>query len=304
MKENEVNTNYSKRFVVCKVLPILKNEKKKVIKRIDQEIQIQKMMHHPNIIELIDVEKDPLFYYVFSEFCPCRELFQLLIQKGKLIEKEAAVLFKQTLIGVQYIHSLNVAHRDLKPENILVDQKGRIKICDFGLSKFFDRKSKCLTETPCGSPCYASPECISGHPYDGKKSDIWSCGVILFAMTTGYLPWTNRCKSKMFELIKKGDFSVPDYLSDDCSNLIYRLMTVNVEKRISIEDSLNHPFLKNVVINDDSLKYNNEPTKIIDYVLSCNYVSNKIKKVVNAANSLSLNCSSVGEQINSSNTAV
>lgn len=255
-----------KNYVACKIIPRIKVDEKKISTRLDQEIRINQMMHHPNVVQLIDVYKDDSFYYVFLEFCECGELFQIIIKKNRLSENEAAIYFKQILIGVQYIHSLNIAHRDLKPENILVDKFGRVKISDFGLSKLFN--SKGLTTTPCGSPCYTSPEVISGLPYDGKKSDIWSCGVILYALTTGFLPWTQRVQSKMFEQIKNGEYSVPPFVSNTCADLIYRLMTVDPERRITIDEALNHPFLKDVLVPLAKLDIKYVSLRKVDRILS------------------------------------
>lgn len=245
-KQNIKSSN--KHYVACKIIPRTKVEAKKLTTRLEQEIRIHQLMHHPNVVQLIDVQKDTNNYYVFLEFCPCGELFDYVVDRQKLKEHDAAVFFKQILIGLKYIHSLRVAHRDLKPENILLDQFGRIKISDFGLSKLLDISGNGLTKTPCGSPCYASPECISGRPYDGRKSDIWSCGVILYAITTGQLPWTKRNQSKMFQQIRKGEYTVPSYISATCADLISRLMTVNNTNRITIDEALNHPFLKDVIV--------------------------------------------------------
>lgn len=241
-------TKGSKRYAACKIIPRTKIKEKKLSKRLDQEIRIYQQMHHPNVVQLIDVQKDSTFYYIFLEFCPCGELYQILNKKGPLTETDAAIFFKQLLIGLQYIHSLNVGHRDLKLENILIDQFGRVKISDFGLSKLLRNEDNGLTGTPCGSPCYVSPECISGHPYDPRKSDIWSCGVILYELTTGELPWTKRTQAKLFQQIRNGEYSIPSKISDSCSNLIIRLMTVDTTKRITIEEALNHPFLKDTPV--------------------------------------------------------
>ena len=201
---SEEKTLTKKNYVACKIIPRIKVEAKKLTTRLEQEIRIHQLMHHPNVVQLIDVQQDADYYYVFLEFCPCGELFDYVVDRQKLKEHDAAVFFKQILIALKYIHSLNVAHRDLKPENILLDQFGRIKISDFGLSKLLDNNGDGFTKTPCGSPCYASPECISGRPYDGRKSDIWSCGVILYAITTGQLPWTKRNQAQLFNQIRKG----------------------------------------------------------------------------------------------------
>ncbi|KAK8896146.1 hypothetical protein M9Y10_014039 [Tritrichomonas musculus] len=245
-RRNETNASSAKNCVACKIIPREKFEKQKLTKRLDQEIRVHQMMHHPNVVQLIDIQKDSKFYYIFLEFCPSGELLQIITSSRKISEIEAAIIFKQILIGLQYIHSLNVAHRDLKLENILVGQYGQIKIADFGLSKLLDIKSKGFTNTPCGSAFYVSPECISGLPYDGKKSDIWSCGVILYAITTGSFPWTRKNQFQLFKQIKKGDYKIPYYISDNCSDLIRRLLTVDHNKRITIDEALIHPFLKNI----------------------------------------------------------
>ncbi|KAK8880884.1 hypothetical protein M9Y10_003583 [Tritrichomonas musculus] len=234
-----------RRYVACKIIPREKIEKKNLIKKLGQEIRVSKLMHHPNVLQFIDFQKDSSYYYIFQEYVPCGELFDMIHKNGKFSEDKAAILFKQILLGLQYIHSLHVAHRNLKPQNILVDQFGRIKIGNFGISKVFS-KDNWLTKTPCGSPYYLSPECISGLPYDAAKSDLWSCGVILYVITTGCLPWTKRDKPDLFNQIKKGDFQTPSNISECSSNLISRLMTIDVEQRITIEQALNHPFLINV----------------------------------------------------------
>lgn len=237
-----------KRYVACKVISKAKVEEKNATDRLEREINIHQIMHHPYVVQLIDVQRDPTNYYIFLEYCSNGELYNIIKKNRKIRESEAAIIFKQILLGLQYIHSKNVCHRDLKPENILVDSFGRIKISDFGLSKLFDSDKNSFTSTPCGSPCYASPECISGNPYDGKKSDIWSCGVILYTLTTGLLPWTKRTQSQLFQQIKNADFKIPSNISDLCSNMISRLMTVDCNKRITIKAALIHPFLKRALV--------------------------------------------------------
>lgn len=114
-------------------------------------------------------------------------MFDYIVSKRKLTELEACKFFQQIISGVDYLHQLGIVHRDMKPENLLLDHNGQIKLVDFGLSNTF-KDNETLT-TACGSPCYAAPEMISGDPYHGAKVDIWSCGVILFAMVCGYLPF-------------------------------------------------------------------------------------------------------------------
>jgi serine/threonine protein kinase len=139
---------------------------------------------------------------------------------------------------------MGVTHRDLKPENLLLTQYGHIKISDFGLSRFLD--SQGLVSTPCGSPCYASPECLSGMPYDGRTNDCWSVGVIFYSMVTGELPWTKRNQKELFGQIRRGEYTIPQELSQPCRNLIRGLMTVSTGLRLTAEAALRHPFFTGV----------------------------------------------------------
>lgn len=230
-------------YFACKIVPRNRINSDDLEQRFEMEIRINQQMHHPGVVQIVDLLKDDLNYYIFMEFCPNGELFKYIVGRSKLPETEAAHFMHQFLEAISYVHSLGVAHRDLKPENLLLDPVGCLKISDFGLSKFVG--STGIVSTPCGSPCYASPECLSGHDYDGCKSDIWSIGVIMFAMVTGQLPWTKRNQAQLFNQIRKGEYTIPNYLSDDCSDLLARLMTVNPLKRITVQDALNHPWIKN-----------------------------------------------------------
>ena len=291
---NYLKPPIKKHYAACKIVPRFKVEQKKLTKSLEKEIRIHQIMHHHNVVQLIDVQKDSSFYYIFLEFVPCGQLLDIVLKQSKLSEIEAAIFFKQILIGLDYIHSLNVCHRDLKPENILVDSSGRVKICDFGLSKIFNSSSSCLAKTPCGSLCYISPECLSGHPYDGKKSDIWSCGVILYAITTGLLPWTERKKNSLARQIKHGQYHIPSFLSENCSDLITKLMEIDVDKRISIKEALNHPFLVNILVPSPNFEYKFVSLKKIDHFLGIDddFEYNGISNAVMNDSTKSFNCES------------
>jgi serine/threonine protein kinase len=140
-----------------------------------------------------------------------------------------------------HIHSEGIAHRDLKPENILLVNDGEnLKVADFGLSnKLTD--GACLI-TSCGSPNYAAPEVIEGFPYDGPGADVWSCGVILFAMLTRNLPFESNSLPVLFELIRTGRYTLPDYLTDPTKDLIKRMLQVDTQKRIKTHELLSHPW--------------------------------------------------------------
>lgn len=121
------------------------------------------------------------------EYANGGELFDYIDKRKRLTEQEACKFFRQIISGIEYLHKLGISHRDLKPENILLDHYKDIKIVDFGLSKIFSRSE--LLNTPCGSPCYAAPEMVAGLKYSGSSVDIWSCGIILYVMIVGYLPF-------------------------------------------------------------------------------------------------------------------
>lgn len=232
----------SKIYFACKVVPRNRLNNDDLEQRFEMEIRINQQMHHSGVVQIVDLLKDDMNYYIFMEFCPNGELFKYIVDRTKLTEDEAAVFMFEFLDAIHYVHSLGVAHRDLKPENLLLDSSGKLKVSDFGLSKFVGNSG--IVETPCGSPCYASPECLSGHSYDGRMSDVWSIGVIMFAMVTGQLPWTKRNQAQLFNQIRKGDYKIPSFLSDECKDLLSRLLTVDVSQRIKISDALNHPWFK------------------------------------------------------------
>ena len=209
-------------------------------KRFENEIRIMQQLKHPGVVQIVDLCKDQNNFYIFMEHCRGGTFLMYICNHlnpaSRVPEPEAKIFMVQILQVLQHVHSLGVCHRDLKPENILLDEFGHVKIGDFGFSRFVCKDG--LVETPCGSPYYASPECISGLPYDGKKSDVWSAGVILYTMLTGCLPWTKRNRTQLFEQIKRGEYSVPAYLSPPCQALIRGLMTVDVNERMTIKEAL------------------------------------------------------------------
>lgn len=145
------------------------------------------------------------------EYVEKGELFDYIVEKGRIEEPEACVFFKQMISGVAYLHQLNIVHRDLKPENLLIDWKSSLKIVDFGLSNTY--KPGELLKTACGSPCYAAPEMIASKKYNGLEVDIWSCGVILFAMVCGYLPFEDSNTSQLYKKILSGEYVLPAFVS-------------------------------------------------------------------------------------------
>lgn len=206
----------------------------------EREIVIMKLIEHPNILQLIDVWITPSELILILEYADGGELFDYLCQRGRLPKSEALDYFQQIITAVDYCHRFNICHRDLKPENILLDQDNNIKIADFGMAVWQDGGD--LLQTACGSPHYAAPEVIKGLAYNGKSSDIWSCGVILYALLVSRLPFDHEDLGTLLTKIQVGKFSMPKELDPRAKDLIWRMLEVDVEKRITMPEILNHPF--------------------------------------------------------------
>ena len=231
----------------AKVIPRAQLGASNLAERFESEIRIIQQLRHPGIVQLYDLLKDENNFYIIMELCTNGELFQQILENERLSELESKYYMKQILEALAYVHNLGICHRDIKPENILIDQYNHAKISDFGLSRFVN--SAGLAKTPCGSPCYASPECIRGGSYDGRKSDMWSCGVVCFAMLTGQLPWTKRNQTQLFEQIARADFIIPAYVSEPARRFIRGLMDPNPELRLNVEQALNHQWIQSAPSN-------------------------------------------------------
>ena len=148
-----------------------------------------KSADHPNIINFYEIYKDDKHFHIVTEFCEGGELFEHIIEKGRLTEKEAAIIVLKIASAIRHLHERNICHRDLKPENVLFEVKGKrqeIKVIDFGLSKYFNDDNRQMT-TKIGTPYYVSPEILEGR-YD-NSCDMWSIGVITYIMLCGYPPF-------------------------------------------------------------------------------------------------------------------
>ena len=220
-------------------------EKKKILnksdaERVDREINILKEINHLNLIKIIKIKEDADNYYMVMEFCENGELFNQIVKKRRLDENESAYYYFQLINGLEYIHSKNIVHRDLKPENLLINKKNILKIIDFGLSNYY--KDNNFLSTPCGSPCYASPEMIAGKKYDGNLIDVWSSGIILFAMLCGYLPFDGLTNEILFKKILKCKIEYPKFLSNTTIDLLKKILVNEPKNRITISEIKKHPF--------------------------------------------------------------
>lgn len=192
-------------------------------------------MRNDYIIMLYEIIETDSELLLVMEYCSGGELFDYIVERERLEEAEACNLFMQLVQGIEYIHTQGVCHRDLKPENLLLDFNNKLKIVDFGLSNQYDIKKDQKLGTACGSPCYACPEMMKGEQYNCLKSDIWSSGVVLYAMVCGYLPFENQNKKILENLIVTANFELPDHLSAPCQDLLKRILNPDPDKRYTIE---------------------------------------------------------------------
>ncbi|XP_068653595.1 CBL-interacting serine/threonine-protein kinase 6-like [Aristolochia californica] len=223
--------------------------KDKVIKvgmmdQVKREISVMKMVMHQNIVELHEVMASKSKIYFVMEFVRGGELFSK-VAKGRLREDVARCYFQQLISAVDFCHSRGVYHRDLKPENLLLDEEGNLKVTDFGLSALSEHlRNDGLLHTTCGTPAYVAPEVIGKKGYDGAKADLWSCGVILFVLLAGFLPFQDDNIVAMYKKIYRGDFKCPPWLSPESRRLITKLLDPNPNTRITISKLMETPWFK------------------------------------------------------------
>jgi carbon catabolite-derepressing protein kinase len=199
--------------------------------RIEREIQYLQLLRHPHIIKLYTVITTPTEIIMVLEYAG-GELFDYIVNNGRLPEDKARKFFQQIVCAVEYCHRHKIVHRDLKPENLLLDEQMNVKIADFGLSNIMTDGN--FLKTSCGSPNYAAPEVISGKLYAGPEVDVWSCGVILYVLLVGRLPFDDEYIPTLFKKIAAGNYSIPSYLSPGAVSLIKKMLMVNPVHRITI----------------------------------------------------------------------
>lgn len=228
--------------VAIKILEKDKIQDNEDLERITREIKFLKILKHPNIIQIFQIIEDKKNYYLIMEYAQCGELFTHIVNNKRLNENEAALFYTQLIQALAFIHKHRIVHRDIKPENLLLKENNILTIIDFGLSNMYNQNQ--LLITPCGSPCYAAPEMIQGKKYNGLMVDIWSSGIVLYAMVCGYLPFEDKNNDKLYKKILSGHFEIPDRLSANCKDLIKKILKVNPKKRIKLDEIMKHPFLK------------------------------------------------------------
>lgn len=231
--------------VAVKVLSRRKIVKAGFAAHIEREIAIMRRMRHPNIVTLHEVLATRTKIFFVMEFASGGELFQK-IATGRFSEDLSRRYFHQLISAVQYCHSLGVFHRDLKIDNLLLDEDLNLKVSDFGLSATLDEiRPDGSLHTLCGTPAYLAPEILAKRGYDGSKIDVWSCGVVLFVLAVGYLPFNDSNVTNMFRKIQRGQFRIPNWISPDLKFFLRRLLDPNPNTRISIHEILEDPWFKN-----------------------------------------------------------
>ncbi|KAL0834869.1 PREDICTED: CBL-interacting serine/threonine-protein kinase 8 [Brassica oleracea var. oleracea] len=228
--------------------------KRKMVDQIKREISIMKLVRHPCVVRLYEVLASRTKIYIILEYITGGELFDKIVRNGRLSEAEARKYFHQLIDGVDYCHSKGVYHRDLKPENLLLDSQGNLKISDFGLSAL-PEQGVTILKTTCGTPNYVAPEVLSHKGYNGAVADVWSCGVILYVLMAGYLPFDEMDLPTLYSKIDNADFSCPSYFALGAKALIRRILDPNPETRITIAE----------IRKDEWFAKDYTPVQVIDY---------------------------------------
>lgn len=240
--------------VAMKILDRSTIIKHKMVEQIKREISIMKLVRHPYVVRLHEVLASRTKIYIILEFITGGELFDKIVHHGRLSEAEARRYFQQLIDGVDYCHSKGVYHRDLKPENLLLDSQGNLKISDFGLSALPEQGTS-LLRTTCGTPNYVAPEVLSHKGYDGAIADVWSCGVILYVLMAGYLPFDELDLTTLYSKIDRAEFSCPSWFPVGAKSLIHRILDPKPETRITVEQ----------IRNDEWFKKGYVPIKLVEY---------------------------------------
>lgn len=221
--------------VAIKVIDKEKVRKAGIMDHIKREISVMRLVRHPNIVHLYEVMATKTKIYFVMEYAKGGELFNKVASNGKLPEHLARKYFHQLIDAVHFCHTRGVYHRDLKPENILLDEDENLKVSDFGLSAITEcRRSDGLLHTTCGTPAYVAPEIIERNGYDGVGADIWSCGVVLFVLLAGYLPFHDSNLMEMYRKISNGLYKFPSWFSPKLRRLVSKMLDPNPNSRISI----------------------------------------------------------------------
>ncbi|KAI3695056.1 hypothetical protein L1987_78044 [Smallanthus sonchifolius] len=231
----------SKQSVAIKAINKHKTVTRGLTGHIKREIAAMRRLRHHNIVRLQEVLANQKKIYFVLEFAKGGELYSK-VSKHRFSEDLSRRYFQQLISAVRYCHSRGVYHRDLKLENLLLDENWTLKVTDFGLSALTYTQDNRLFHTMCGTPAYVAPEILAKKGYDGAKVDIWSCGIILFVLNAGYLPFNDSNVIVMYRKICKGEYHVPRWMSSELKRFLSRLLDTNPQTRITIDEIINDPW--------------------------------------------------------------
>eukprot|EP00043_Microstomoeca_roanoka_P008382 m.80713 g.80713 ORF g.80713 m.80713 type:complete len:643 (+) comp14218_c1_seq2:357-2285(+) len=229
--------------VAIKIMLKEKLRKTNDLKRVALEIQALKALKHQNICRLYQVIETEDRYFLVLEYAPGGELFDYIVTRSRCKEDEARFFFRQIVSAVHYMHTKGYIHRDLKPENLLLDSKRNIKLIDFGLIAKTSAIATDMLATCCGSAAYAAPELIRGEQYLGAPADVWSLGILLYALLCGFLPFDDDNTQRLYKLIQRGTYEIPPWLSKESEDFIATMLRHRPEHRITIDQLLSHPWM-------------------------------------------------------------
>ena len=182
-----------------------------------QEVYIMKKLKHVNVVRLLEVFESSNHLLIVMEYSDNSDLLKYVKTNGRLNEEKARYYFKNILTGLAHCHCRSVLHRDIKLDNILLDSEGGVKICDFGVSKILRGQ---VIKEQCGTPAYIAPEIIANKGYSGFAADLWSLGVLLYALLCGTVPFKATNMKDLHKLINDGKFTFPCSVSEKAEDLI------------------------------------------------------------------------------------
>ena len=247
---------------------------------VKKEMSILKLVKHKYIIQLYEILQTPKYIFIVMEYCEGKDFMDYILSKNYLPESEALKYFQQLINALFYLHSQNIAHRDIKIDNILLDYNKNLKLIDFGLSTKY--KENKLLDQPCGTIVYSAPEVLEGKLYHGMLADIWSCGIVLYGMLFGYLPFSEEDDSINKKNIIEGKYQIPDNISNCAKNLLKHMLDINPMTRYTLKEIKEHPWFKMnnfCLIQGIIIGYHKIPVDedVLDLCEKFNYDRNKIK---------------------------